>query len=155
MKLTLLTGEPRFWIASEGCHYGACDQLKRLSFQRKTLSSSRSNVEYRCCVLGSFLGKNAWGRQKTELKLLKVLLDEALKRLRGVLKTKRHSEKLKMVEWCDDCCFANICWSDWNLVVTFGEIDLGEDCSRIDRQRKSRMNGYRSRVFMFYVLTMR
>src|SRR5699024_10611036 len=57
----------------------------------------------------------------------KSVVDEALKGLRGVSKTKRRSGVFEKTEWGDYSCFWDVFRCNWDLIKGFYQIDFAED----------------------------
>ena len=38
----------------------------------------------------------------------------------------RHAQKFEQAEWCYNCCFRDILWRHWNLVVGTNKVNFGE-----------------------------
>jgi hypothetical protein len=55
------------------------------------------------------------------------LIEEPLKYLRGISKPEEHIRKFEKSEGGDDGCLGNVVRMKWNLVVSFYQIDCGED----------------------------
>ena len=62
-----------------------------------------------------------------ELQTAGDFVDEALKGLSGVVKTKLHFDELKQTKWCGDGSFGNVIFGHGDLVVSSDEVDFGEN----------------------------
>ena len=54
-------------------------------------------------------------------------IHESLKCLSSILESKRHAKKFPKAKGCDDGCFADVLFCHWNLVVSSGQVNFGEN----------------------------
>ena len=50
----------------------------------------------------------------------------------GLPESKGKAEKLEYTKQCDDCCFLQVIFVHWHLIITFVQISLGEHCGTRD-----------------------
>lgn len=62
-----------------------------------------------------------------ECQAAKNLINKTLEGLRGVSKSKRHSQELEQTKWCDVRSLGNVCRFDEDLVVGFNQIHFAEN----------------------------
>ena len=60
------------------------------------------------------------------------LIDEPLECLCSIAEAKGHAQELEQTERSNYCCFRDVLWLNWYLVVGADKVDFGEDVGTVE-----------------------